>query len=181
LAKEVAVSISKKMQAAGRIMVKVQQGFLFYLLLVLTLAMLAEIMSRFFLNKSIFGLSDFVGYTSVWLYAIGASYATYERSHIKAEFLGVFLRSTRSLHFSRLVAASISAGMSAIFTKWSYDLCVYSIQVQEKTHAYPVPKVIFQASFLVGAFIMTIYFLWEAFSCFIRLRDNAPHLPSETL
>ncbi|MFO7461656.1 MAG: TRAP transporter small permease [Desulfatiglandales bacterium] len=175
------MSIAKKIRGAGEAMVKVQRTFLFYLLLVLTLAMLLEIMSRFFLNRSIFGLSDFVGYASVWLYAVGASYATYEGSHIKAEFLGVFLRSNRSLNLSRLVASSVSAAMSAIFTKWSYDLCVYSIQVQEKTHAYPVPKVIFQASFFVGGIVMTIYFLWEAVSCFIRLRDNAPYLPSETL
>lgn len=175
------MSIAKKIQAAGGMMVKVQRAFLCYLLLMLTLAMLAEILARFFLNKSIFGLSDFVGYTSVWLYAVGASYATYERSHIKAEFLGVFLRSGRSLHLSRLIAASISTAMSAVFTKWSYELCIYSIQVQEKTHAYPVPKVIFQSSFFVGGIIMTIYFLWEAVSSFIRLRDNAPYLPSETL
>lgn len=161
-------------QAAGGAVVKIQRSFLFYLLLVLTLAMLAEILSRFFLNQSIFGLSDFIGYASVWLYAIGASYATYERSHIKAEFLGIFLRSNRSLHFFRLVAALISTIMAAIFTKWSYELCVYSIQIQEKTHAYPLPKVIFQASFFVGGIIMTISFFWEALDCLIRLKGNQP-------
>jgi len=175
------VTTVKKFQGAGRIMIKMQRSFLFYLLLVLTLAMLAEILSRFFLNKSIFGLSDFVGYTSVWLYAVGASYATYEGSHIKAEFLGVFLRSNRALHLARLIAASVSTAMSAIFTKWSYELCVYSIQVQETTHAYPVPKVIFQASFFVGGIIMTVYFLMEAVSSFTRLRKNEPYLSSETL
>ncbi len=143
--------------------------------------MLAEILSRFFFNQSIFGLSDFIGYASVWLYAIGASYATYERSHIKAEFLGIFLKSGRSLPLFGFIAALISTGMSAIFTKWSYDLCVYSIQIQEKTHAYPVPKVIFQASFFVGGIIMTVSFLWEALSCLNQIKKGGGDLPPEPI
>ena len=128
-------------------MVKVQRTFLFYLLLILTLGMLLEIVIRYLFNQSIFGLSDFIGYTSVWLYAVGASYATHERSHIKAEFINAFVRSDKTRHIIRLVAVSVSTVMSAIFTKWSYDLCLYSMEIGEKTQAYPVPKVIFQASF----------------------------------
>ncbi len=162
-------------------MARVQRSFLFYLLLILTLAMLVEILSRFFLNKSVFGLSDFIGYSSVWLYAIGASYATFERTHIKAEFLSAFLGSDRARHFCRFVAASVSIFMSAIFTKWSYELCLYSVEIQEKTHAYPVPKVIFQTSFFVGGILMTIYFIVEAVSHFISFKNNKPFTVNEVI
>ena len=160
-------------------MVKVQRAFLFYLLLILTLAMLLEIVIRYFFNQSIFGLSDFIGYTSVWLYAVGSSYATHERSHIKAEFINAFVRSHKARHIIRLVAVSVSTVMSAIFTKWSYDLCVYSIEIGEKTQAYPVPKVIFQSSFFIGGILMTIYFIWQAADCIIGIRENRPFIPSE--
>jgi TRAP-type C4-dicarboxylate transport system permease small subunit len=173
------MTVSSKAQKAGALMVKIQRSFLFYIMLTLTLAMLLDMSARFFFNQSIFGLSDFIGYSSVWLYAIGASFATYERSHIKAEFLNVFLPSDRARHISRLVSAAVSLVMSAIFTKWSYDLCVYSLEVQEKTQAYPVPKVIFQASFFFGGILMTIYFLWEAIDCVVCLKENKPFVPSE--
>ena len=174
------MSVSSKMRVVGGIMVTVQRNFLYYLLLLLTLAMLAEILSRFFLNKSIFGLSDFIGYASVWLYAIGASYATYERTHIKAEFLSTFLGSNRARHMCRLLAALVSSVMSAVFTKWSYELSVYSIEIQEKTHAYPVPKVIFQVSFFVGGILMTIYFISEVIDHFISFKNNKPFAVNET-
>lgn len=164
---------------AGDIIVKVQRTFLFYLLLVLTLAMLLEIVIRYFFNQSIFGLSDFIGYSSVWLYAVGASYATREKSHIKAEFINVMVRSDKIRHLFRFVAASVSVIMSAIFTKWSFDLCLYSMEVGEKTQAYPVPKVIFQSSFFIGGILMTIYFIWEAAECIFSIRDNKPFIPSE--
>ncbi|MCF8091796.1 MAG: TRAP transporter small permease [Desulfotignum sp.] len=158
---------------AGLMLVKVQRFFLFYLFLLLVVAMMLELLVRFFLKQSIFGLSDFIGFASVWLYAIGAALASYDRTHIKAEFVNVFARSTRFRNLCRFVSAVISTAMSVIFTKWSWDLCVYSVSVGEVTQAYPVPKVIFQSSFFVGGILMVIYFLWEAVDCFIDFRKNA--------
>ena len=160
-------------QKAGLMLVKVQRFFLFYLFLLLVVAMMLELLVRFFLKQSIFGLSDFIGFASVWLYAIGAALASYDRTHIKAEFVNVFARSSKVRNLCRFVSAVISTAMSVIFTKWSWDLCVYSVSVGEVTQAYPVPKVIFQSSFFVGGILMVIYFLWEAVDCFIDFRKNA--------
>lgn len=161
-----------KIQAAGRLLVRLQKIFLFYLFALLVLAMLVELLVRFFLKQSIFGLSDFIGFTSVWLYAIGASFASYERSHIKAEFINVFVRSNRTRNLARFFSAVVSAGMAAVFTKWSWDLCVYSVSIGEVTQAYPVPKVIFQSSFFFGGILMVIYFIWEAADCFTDFKLN---------
>jgi TRAP-type transport system small permease protein len=161
-----------RIQKAGMMLVQVQRFFLFYLFLLLVVGMLLELLIRFFLKQSIFGLSDFIGFASVWLYAIGAALASYDRTHIKAEFVNVFAKSTRVRNLCRLVSALISAGMSVIFTKWSWDLCVYSVSIGEVTQAYPVPKVIFQSSFFVGGILMVIYFLWEAADCLVDFNRN---------
>ncbi len=172
------MDLESKFQTAGRNLVRFQKIFLFYLFALLVLAMLVELLVRFFLKQSIFGLSDFIGFTSVWLYAIGASFASYERTHIKAEFINVFAKSQRVRNLSRFISAVISASMSAVFTKWSWDLCVYSVSIGEVTQAYPVPKVIFQSSFFFGGILMVIYFIWEALDCFRDFRLN--RTPVET-
>lgn len=170
-----------KFQKAGQILVRFQKMFLFYLFACLVLAMLLELIVRFFFKQSIFGLSDFIGFTSVWLYAIGASFASYERSHIKAEFINVFVKSNRVRNLARFVSAAISAGMAAVFTKWSWDLCVYSVSVGEVTQAYPVPKVIFQSSFFFGGILMVIYFIWEAVDCYQDFKMNRPPAKPEIM
>ena len=159
-------------QKAGDVLVRCQKIFLFYLFALLVLAMLLELAVRFFFKQSIFGLSDFIGFTSVWLYAIGASFASYERSHIKAEFINVFVKSIRTRNLARFISAVISAGMAAVFTKWSWELCVYSVSIGEVTQAYPVPKVIFQSSFFFGGILMVVYFIWEAVDCFSDFKHN---------
>lgn len=171
--------VGERLNNWGKLLVRAQKAFLYYLFFMLTSAMLLEILTRFFFNQSIFGLSDFIGYSSVWLYAVGASFATYERSHIKAEFINTMLRSDRARHICRFIVAVVSVGMSAIFTKWSFDLCLYSIEIQEKTQAYPVPKVIFQSSFFVGGLIMTLYFLWDAIDCYRAIKENRAFVASD--
>jgi TRAP-type C4-dicarboxylate transport system permease small subunit len=163
-----------KLQRAVRILAQLQKYFLFYLFALLVTAMLLELLVRFFLRQSIFGLSDFIGFASVWLYAIGAAYASYERSHIKAEFVNLIAKSRRVRHFTRFFSACVSTVMSAFFTKWSWDLCVYSIAVGEVTQAYPVPKVIFQSSFFFGGILMVIYFMWEAIDSFLDFKKQNP-------
>jgi TRAP-type C4-dicarboxylate transport system permease small subunit len=169
------------MQKLGFLLARLQKMFLFYLFLILVLGMMLELLIRFFLKQSIFGLSDFIGFSSVWLYAIGAAMASYDRSHIKAEFINVFARSTRVRNFSRFISALISTAMSAVFTKWSWDLCVYSISVGEVTQAYPVPKVIFQSSLFVGGILMVIYSLWETIDCLSDFRKNQVSRPDQHL
>ena len=166
---------------AGRIMVGLQKFFLFYFFTLLILAMMLELIVRFFFKQSIFALSDFIGFASVWLYAIGASFASYERSHIKAEFINVIVKSNRVRNFTRFISAVISTLMSIVFTKWSWDLCVYSVSIGEMTQAYPVPKVIFQSSFFFGGILMAIYFLWEAVDCFIDFRENRTPVIHESI
>lgn len=173
------MNISNLIKKISYVAAVVQRAFLFILLTTLALAMLLEISVRYIFNQSIFGLSDFIGYASVWLYAIGASYGTRLRHHIKAEFINDMVKSDRVRHGFSLIAALISLLMSAIFTKWSYELCLYSISVGEKTHAYPLPKVIFQSSFFIGGILMTIYFFWEAVEGVINLKENRAFIPVE--
>jgi len=170
---------SLKIRKLGDAIFGLQRDFLVYFFLLLIGAMLADMGARFFLNHSIFAMSDFIGFSSVWLYAIGASYATQERAHIKAEFINDLVRTDRTRHLFRLIAAAISAVMSAVFTKWSYDLCMYAVEVGEVTQGYPVPKVFFQSSFLIGGGLMTVYFFREVIECYVARKNNEPFILTE--
>jgi TRAP-type C4-dicarboxylate transport system permease small subunit len=140
---------------------KLQRAFLFVLMSILSLAMLAEVITRYFFNTSLFGLEQFIGYAAVWLYFIGASYGSYERTHIKAEFINIIVRSSRQRDGVCAFSGAVSTAMSAVFVKWSWDFCVESVKMHETTPTHGVPMIYFQSALLVGAVLMTIYFTWE--------------------
>ncbi len=144
------------------VFVSMQRGFLFLIMAVLSLSMFAEIITRYFFNTSLFGLEEFVGYTAVWLYFIGAAYGTYERSHIKAEFVDVLFRGPRVNAFIRALSAVLSTFISAVFTSWCWDFVVESIEINELSPTHDVPMVYFQSALLVGGALMTLYFALEA-------------------
>lgn len=143
-------------------LVAAQRGVLFFLMVLLTTAMLAEVVTRYFFGHSLFGMEQFVGYTAVWVYFIGAAYGSYERSHVKAEFIGMAIKSKRILMIGRSASAVVATFVSCVLAKWSLDFCLGSIRVHEASPTHNVPMVYFQSALLVGAILMVGYFLWEA-------------------
>lgn len=153
------------------VLVAAQRGLLFFLMVLLTTAMLTEVVTRYFFGHSLFGLEQFVGYTAVWVYFVGAAYGSYERSHVKAEFIGMAIKSKRILIIGKSAAAAVATFVSCVLAKWSLDFCLASIRVDETSPTHNVPMVYFQSALLVGAILMVAYFLWEA----IELGRQAYH------
>jgi len=151
--------------------VAIQRWLLFFLMGLLTAAMLAEVVTRYFFNTSLFGLEQFVGYTAVWVYFLGAAYGSYERSHVKAEFIGMVIKSKRKLMIGRSASAAVATFVSCVLTKWSLEFCLASIRTHEISPTHSVPMIYFQSALLVGAILMAGYFLWET----IELGRQAYH------
>ncbi len=145
-----------------------QRLLLIIIFVPLTLAMFAETFARYVIGKGFFAIEDFIGYTAVTLYFIGAAYSTYERTHIKAEITSVFIKNQRTLSIIRAGVATFSVAVACLFVYWAWGLISFSIASDYRTPVYQVPFVIFQMSILVGGILVTIYFIAEAVD---RFRD----------
>ena len=145
-----------------------QRLLLIILFLPLTLAMFAETVARYVIGKGFFAMEDFIGYTAVWLYFVGAAYATHERTQVKAEITGMFLKNPRTLNIIKAVVAAISVAVAAIMVQWTYKLVAFSIASDFRTPVHQVPFVYFQAGIFVGACLMAVYFFTELMD---RIRD----------
>ncbi|MFC1912511.1 TRAP transporter small permease [Chloroflexota bacterium] len=139
-----------------------QKSILVILFIPLTLAMFAETFARYVIGQGFFAMEDFIGYTAVWLYFIGAAYATYERTQVKAEIMNIFIKNHRALSIIKAVVSGISVAVSIIFVQWAYALAAFSIEADYRTPVFQVPFIYFQVSILVGAVLMLIYFIWES-------------------
>ena len=134
----------------------------------LTIAMFAETFARYVIGQGFFAIEDFIGYTAVWLYFIGAAYATHERTHIKAEVTSMFIKNQRILSVIRAGVAAFSVAVAGVFVYWAYGLIAFSLASDYRTPVYQVPFVIFQGAILVGAVLIAIYFIAEMVD---RIRD----------
>lgn len=142
-------------------LVYIQKTIAVIVFFILTAAMFAEVVARYFIGQGFFAAEDFIGYTAVWLYFIGAALATRERTQIKADIINLIFKSQRVLNICRAAVAAYSVVVASVLTWWSYVFVRLSISRHEKTPVYNVPFVYFQSAILVGSVLMALYFLTE--------------------
>ena len=126
-----------------------------------TFTMFLQVIARYVFEISITGLDELTGHTAVWLYLMGAAYGTYDRSHIKADVVHLFIKNQRILHAIRTLSTSIALVVVCYMTVWSFGYIKWSIMKHEITPTLQIPTVIFQSSILIGAALMVLYFFAE--------------------
>lgn len=126
-----------------------------------TFTMFLQVIARYVLEISISGLDELTGHTAVWLYIMGAAYGTYDRSHIKAEVVHLFIKNQRVLSAIRALSTSIALVVACYMTVWSFGYIKWSIMKHEITPTLQIPTAIFQSSILIGAALMVLYFFVE--------------------
>jgi len=137
--------------------------------------MFTGVIARYVFQAPIWGMDELTGHIAVWLYLIGAAYGTYDRSHIKAEFIHLIIKNRRTLIIIRAVSTAIAAVVAGYMTMWSYGYIHWSIIKHEVTPTLQWPTVYFQFPILVAAILMSIYFLVETLD-YVRdaCRQRAP-------
>jgi TRAP-type C4-dicarboxylate transport system permease small subunit len=126
-----------------------------------TATMFLQVITRYVFEISISGLDELTGHTAVWLYLMGAAYGTYDRSHIKADMMHLFIKNQRVLSGIRALSTAVAVVVSSYMTVWSYGYVKWSIMKHEVTPTLQIPTVWFQISILIGAALMVIYFFVE--------------------
>ena len=166
------------------LLIKLQRTIMMVAILVSASAIMAEVIMRYIFKTSIIGIEELAAYFAFWLYFIGASYGSYERSHIKAELTHLIFKNPRHYAKSRAVTSIISFALSLYAIPWAYEYVEWGILRHEQSRAtmfgntYPV--VLFQASILFGLLLMCFYFLVEAIQWLQPLIKGTP-IPKEMI
>ncbi|MCL0066005.1 TRAP transporter small permease subunit [Dehalococcoidia bacterium] len=142
-------------------MLGIQKSILIVVFATVAGGLLTQVVARYVFESPIFAADSFIGYTAVWLYFIGAAHGTFERTHIKAEFITMIIKNQQTLTVIKAVVAGISFFVACVMSQWSYEYVRWSIRVGETTAAYGVPFVYFQSALLAGSILMAVYFLME--------------------
>jgi len=165
-------------------LIKLQRTVMLISILVSSLAIMIEVIMRYVFKFSIIGVEELAAYFAFWLYFIGASYGSYERSHIKAELTHLIFKNPRHYAWSRAVTSIISFCLALYVIPWAYNYVEWGFVRNEQSRStlfgstYSV--VFFQASILVGLVLMCFYFLVEAIQWLQPLLQGTP-IPKEMM
>jgi TRAP-type C4-dicarboxylate transport system permease small subunit len=143
------------------LLVSLQKWFLIIGGCVITLLVFIEVMLRYVFVSPLFGIEELIVFIAMWLYFIGASLGAYERSHIKADVIHIWVKTPRSTAIVHTINSTITVVLTAIMASWCYRYFIFGIEKGGETPALRLPLVLSQSGVFAGAILMTIYFFVE--------------------
>jgi len=142
-------------------LVYLQRIFMLFAGCIITLLVFIEVMLRYVMGSPLFGVEELIVLIAMWLYFIGASYGSYERSHIKAELINTWVKSPKKYALVRSISSGITFILSLIMVSWTYPFFIWSITKGGTSQALLLPMYYFQSAVFVGAILMSLYFFTE--------------------
>lgn len=150
------------MAAIDRVLAFVIRPIVVFISLAVAIMLVYGIFSRAVLNVPVFGLEELVLLGAMWLYMLGAVFASRERSHLSADFVQVMCKNQTVIRFMHMVATVISLFMAFMFATWSYDLLEWGIMKGQKSTVFKLPWYLSQSS-LFFASVLFIFYLARDF------------------
>jgi len=148
--KEICANIDALLDKIGTILI-VLGGVAF------TLAVLTQIMLRYVFKAPLFGVEEFSILIAMWVYFIGAIYATKLDSHIQGDLAERLFRKVRHKAVVKIITWCLSLGACLLFIYHGSKYCIWVYVGGEKTAGLWWPRIYSISSIFFGAVFMTIY------------------------
>ena len=134
-----------------------------------------ELILRNVIRVSLFGTPELAILSAWWFYMFGASLGAWERTHIKAEILLVFVKNNeRGRAIVRTVSSALTVFLSAVVTSWAVIYIERSFELQRTSPYLRIPMLWAQAPILIGLALMTFYFTVELVDNVLQLTGKRP-------
>ena len=127
--------------------------------LVVALGLVFGIVMRSGFKSPMLGLEEIVLLSVMWVYMLGAALASRERSHLRADFASVYIKSLRNRQLVQVLASSISLIVVIAFVIWSYSLFEWALLKQQATPVFKIPMYVSQSAMFIASVLILFYTL----------------------
>lgn len=158
----------------------IQRWILFICCVLVIIGLFAQVILRYVLGTTILGLNELILIPTVWMYFVGASYASAEDTHISADILQVYLRSQKLKQVIQVVVLAISLTVGFIFSWWACLYIQHSLDRPGATPVFSIPLIVVQSAVIVGFFLMTIYTATHCYTLIKKLNSETEVKPSDS-
>lgn len=141
------------------LLLKFQKWIMFISSIIIALGLSLAVILRYVLKMDLFGIEELLIIPIFLLYFFGATYGTYEKSHITADILDSYIKNAKVLLWIRTFTTFISLLASSVFSYWAIQYFIWSVNKLEKTPGWHIPLFIPHGVVMIGFVLMSMYFL----------------------
>jgi TRAP-type C4-dicarboxylate transport system permease small subunit len=137
----------------------IQKWLLFGLSLFLVVMLNGASGMRYLFEEDLFGAEELILLAAFWLYFLGASIGSYEKSHITADILSFLVKTQKAKAIIAVINSMLTSALFLYATYWGFNFFVWGIVKMPKTPILHLPIVYAQSSVFIGFVMMTYYSL----------------------
>ena len=139
-----------------KLLVAIQRVIIMVSLSAVTLIIAGACILRVF-GINFTGFEELATIAVFWLYMIGSSHGSYEKSQITADILEVLMPDSLGKNIMKLVKWIALFILGCIFAWWAWGLVSWSLQTMSVTSYFRIPIVTGQIAILIGLIISCFY------------------------
>jgi TRAP-type transport system small permease protein len=138
-----------------------------------TILIFVQVVTRYFLGESIFGIEEAASFLAIWLYFIGGAYGAYERGHISASLVDLIVPGDRAHQVIKVLTGALTVILSAWMMLWAIRYFIATLQRGTMSLELGIQMAWVHAAVPLGLILMTFYFAIEFLEDLSRLRAEA--------
>ena len=112
---------------------------------------------RYVMHMYFYGSEELILVAAFWMYFIGSAMAAKHGTQIKAEMLGMFIKSRKALGIANIIKYMINLAMATVASVWSIQYVQWNINMNVKSNVFRFPVVYAVLPIAISFVAWTIY------------------------
>ena len=138
----------------------------------------AAAIMRYVFKTDLYGVEEWLVLITMWLYFLGATYGSYEESHIKGDLLNLIIKTKKQRKGHQIYVYLYSSAILVVWGKWAVDYFIRCLGTGQRTPGWHFPVWTSQIAISIGIFGMLFYSIYHLIRTIIRKSERL--YPDET-
>ena len=155
----------------NKMLLKIERFILMVVPILVMLLLVTSVVMRYIFKMDLFGIEELMAIVAMWMYMIGAAYASYENSHIRADILETFIQNPKTKALFKIIENIIVLIVLVPFVYWGLQYASWNIASGNKTAFWKLPMLLSQIPITIGLILMLIYTIIHLIKITRRYRE----------
>lgn len=149
----------------------IQDKIILALLILIPALITIQVLLRYVFQAPLMGIEEILLFPAVWLYFLGGSAASKERTHIDCGVLVLYIKKERSLALFRLVRIALSFLIGLWTIYYAFCFFRYSLTKWKLSDLLYIPMFFGESAILIGLVLMVFFTFVELLDRIAEYRD----------
>lgn len=152
-------------KAIYRVIVMMQRLICYVCAIALPLIICYQVVLRYVLKAPLMGIEELMTFFIIWLYMMGGSVASEQRSHIECGILTLYIKKEKTMRIFRCFKVLFSLLVCCWLTRWAFWFFQYSFKLWKTSDILNIPMFFGESSMFIGLAFMLFFTALELIDC----------------